>query len=130
MSIYFEKARELGELILNSDEAKKLQRTSEELSGNKEIIDKINAFSAYRERVAAEISDNSLSPAETEAKSAELMKKFEELNSEPVIRAQREADNEYEALINKVTDILNLTLGRNVTDSHGGCEGCGGCGKN
>ena len=130
MSIY-DKARELANELLLTEEAKKFIEMKYILSGNLESKDKIKRFT----ELSKYIRGGSLSEEELSEKQDALNSLVEDIKRDPVLRDYTIAENEFSNLINSVMSVFNETLFEDLKDeieegsgcSSGGCGGCSGC---
>lgn len=130
MSIY-DKARELANELLLTEEAKKFIEMKYILSGNLESKDKIKRFT----ELSKYIRGGGLSEEELSEKQDALNSLVEDIKRDPVLRDYTIAENEFSNLINSVMSVFNETLFEDLKDeieegsgcSSGGCGGCSGC---
>ncbi len=134
MSIYFEKARELGELILLSDEAKNLAEATDAFIKDEDAKKKFEEYKLYQQDVQKSMSNKQMTKEEFKIASKRLTEMAIELKQIPTIASLNFAENEYNGLIQQVMNILKLTItGANVEENAGcgccssrGCSSCGG----
>ena len=118
MSTYFEKSRELGNLIRESEQSKRLADARAAFSADIEASRKMAEFKEF-ERSA-------------QAGGVPVAAQLESLKKAPVIRELLEAEAEYDALFEQVIEVLRLTVYGEEADARGTgkCGGCAGCGAN
>ena len=133
MAAYEEKARELGNLILESDQKKKLEAAQAAFRADPEAQPRMDVYNAYLENVQTAIDSGVL----TEEQFAPMKKRMAEMAAElkayPVIGAMVAAENEFNAFVNQIMGILKETITGKESGgcagcsghSQGGCEGCG-----
>ncbi len=127
----FEKARELGKLILETKEAKNLNAKRFLFEADEQAQKKLNEYSRKRDEINMSINSNSLSDEELAQLRQELKAKAGKIMEDPIIRNMFAAEEEFSALVESVMDILRATIDGDFGDLEGGCTGncssCGGC---
>ena len=130
MSIYYEKARELGNLILSSEQAINLTDASAAFKKNKEAKQKMDEYNEYRSSIQKSIDSKAMSQDEFKMASKRLAEMIAELKKDPDVAALLYAENEFNGFVNQVMNILKLTItgGSNKEETEPEKEtGCGGC---
>lgn len=125
MNEIIEKARELGELIQNSEEMKKA-KNMEILQNNDDAAQELlKAYNMQRMNLARDMQNNKLSREEAVKKNNEA---FEEmLSKSETIKNYIDAKKEFDALVNQINQILNFYItGQDPNCTHD-CGTCGGC---
>ncbi|MCL2352662.1 MAG: YlbF family regulator [Firmicutes bacterium] len=152
MSLYFEKARELGEMIRESEESVRLAdartafgagaeaalvtaglresgKTAQNSEGGAPAAEKTAAFASE----PAEGSHKKTAPraVRTVRKRPDAPIPEPPICREAALGELLAAEKEYRALLEQVVDVLRMTVLGDVTDEpgEGRCGGCGGCGK-
>lgn len=124
----FEKARELGNLILETKEGKKLNDKRYIFDANEDAKRKLFEYSRYRDSIQIKINNGELSGEELKSEQENLKKKASEVMEDPIIREMFAAEEELSAIVNQVINILTATVEGNAD---GGCSGncsvCSGC---
>lgn len=124
----FEKARELGNLLLETEEGKKLNDKKYIFDGNEEAKRKLYEYSRYREGVQVKIHSGELSEEELKAEQENMKKKIDEVMADPIISDMFKAEEEFSYLVNQVMNVLRATIeGTSEGGCSGSCSSCGGC---
>ena len=132
MSNCYDKARELGNLILESSAAKKLHEARQVFEADAEAKKGLDEYSAFQMDFRSKASQGEISQDEFAANSEKLMQMAEKLQSNEIISNLMEAEAEFNDFVNGVMNILKFTItGTDASDACGchGCPGgnCGGC---
>ena len=114
MSIYFEKARELGGMIRESEQSIRLADAKTALADDPEAAEIIAEFKKFEK--------------DTRNSAGQIAIKAEELKKSPAIGRLIAAEEEYHALLDQVTDVLRMTVLGDDALEPGGCGGCKGRG--
>lgn len=127
MSIYFDKARELGRLILESEESIRLSDATDIFQQDEEAKQKMEEYKAYQAQVQQGMENGSLSTEQIKTASARLAQMAGALKQDPIVGALIFAENEFNSFVNRVMSVLKLTITGDACDE-GDCGGCAGCG--
>ncbi len=130
MSIYFEKARELGNMILESEQSIMLADATNEYKNNEECVKKMEDYKAYQENVRTSMQSGTLEKEEITMLTQRLTEMAIELKSDPVIAALVNAENEFNGFVNQVMNVVKATImgqDNSGCGSEDGCSGCSGC---
>jgi len=129
MSIYFEKARELGNLILTSEQAKNLADASAAFNKNEEAKEKLEEYKKYSANVQESADKKLLGKEELKIATQRLTEMVVDLKKDPDVAALTLAEGEFNGFVNQVMNILKLTItGAPVEEEENNKEGNGGCG--
>ncbi|HIV85515.1 MAG TPA: YlbF family regulator [Candidatus Monoglobus merdigallinarum] len=124
----FDKARELGELIKNSEAKKRAEETSERLAADKEASALIDRYNSIREQKYEELTKGQPTPEDAKNANEYIQAEFEKIAGNPVIKDYLEAAREYEMLLSQMDSILkHFIVGEQEQGCSGSCEGCSGC---
>lgn len=129
MSIY-DKARELGELILSTEESKRLSDARNAFDNDEEAQKVLFDYTNYRENLQLQIETGAADKQEFKDATKILNEKIQEVKKHPIINEMIKAENDFNSIINQVVDILKATAtGESPSGgcSSGGCSGCKGC---
>lgn len=120
-----DKTRELGELIQNSEEMKKVKDAEIAQSEDEEAQKLLQEFNLSRMNLARDMQNGNISREEAIEKNN---KAFEEvLEKSETIKNFIDAKNEFDAVINQMNQILNYYItGQDPNCTHD-CSTCGGC---
>lgn len=127
MSAYYEKARELGQLILESEESLRLSDASSAFQQSEEARQKMEDYKSYQTKVQRGMETGELSTEEIKSASTHLAQMAVALKQDPVVGAMIFAENEFNAFVNRVMNVLKLTITGDACDE-GDCSACAGCG--
>lgn len=126
MDIY-EKARELGDLISESEELQRLRSAEETIMNNQQALDIFNEFSAIRQEYVS-LMEGTDDQTKLEEVKATLLEKNDELMKNETTKNYIDSKTAVDNIFKSVTDILMKAV--NGTEDEGGCSssGCSGCG--
>jgi cell fate (sporulation/competence/biofilm development) regulator YlbF (YheA/YmcA/DUF963 family) len=128
MTIY-EKAKELGEMISESQELQNLRFAEETIINNQDALDIFNDFSAIREEYASLMAQGEDGERLEQVKRS-LIEKNEALMENHVTKSYIDSKNTVDNIFKTVTDILMRAVnGAEEESQGGGCSsgGCSGC---
>lgn len=127
MEIY-NKARELAELLLQTDEGKAMADARFIYEGNEEAKKLLFNYSQYRDGVQVKMESGTFSQEEFEKEKEKLDAMIAEVRANPIIADMINAENQFNALANQVMNVFKATIMGQDEDSCGGnCGSCGGC---
>ncbi len=128
---YFEKARELAKLLLDTEEGKRANLAKEAFLANPESVQKMDEFNKNQEIIKTKAHNGEYSEAEFKLVADETRVKFEELKNNAIISELFDSNTAFNDLISQTMNIFSATLAGNDDAggcSSGGCSGnCGGC---
>lgn len=128
----FEKSRELGELLVASEEYKKVQQAEETFNGDEVAQKKVGEFNEMQQAVQTMMQTPDPDQAAIAAMADRLRNMQAELVEMPAIKAMNEAQTEFSNLLNQVNQVLRFIITGEVDEGGcgGNCSGCGGsCGS-
>ncbi len=122
----FEKTRELGEMIRDSEEMKAYKAAEAAQQQDEQSQEAMKQFNLNRINLARDMQNGKLSREEAVEKNN---KAFDELcEKAPLIKEYADAKAKFDSMVNQVNTIINFY----ITGSTGGCThdcgSCGGCG--
>ncbi len=125
MNEIMEKARELGELIQNSEEMKNAKNMEILQDNDDNAQELLKAYNLQRMNLARDMQNNKITREEAVKKNNEA---FEEMLSQSdVISKYIDAKKEFDNLVNQVNQVLNFYItGQDPNCTHD-CGTCGGC---
>ncbi|MCL2565622.1 MAG: YlbF family regulator [Defluviitaleaceae bacterium] len=129
MSIYLEKAKELGKLILESDAAKNMGDAAAIYDADKEAVEQFEAYKVCFQAFQKKLEANELSEETYKDESAKLNEMADKLKEYPAIAGIISAENEFNAFVSDIMDVLRVTIMGQTGNGCGGGSGCGGCGS-
>ncbi len=131
MSEIFDKARELGNMILASEKAMLLADATNEFSLDDEAKAKMDEYKKYQEDVKISMQSGQASSEEVTIMTRRLTEMAVDLKAIPTVAALVYAENEYNAFVNNVMGVVKATImGQNTECDSGSCASCSsGCGQ-
>ncbi len=127
MSAVVDKAMELGELVLETAQAKKLNEAREAYNNDTEAKSRMDEFAAYKNTIQQGRDQNTLSDTEFKSAQNKLSDMSLELQAIPSIGNLISAENEFNLLVNQVFNVLRATItGQGSGCSPSDCSSCGG----
>ena len=123
----FEKSRELGELLVASDEYRKVQEAEEAFNNDEAAQAKIAEFNELQNGVQQLMQTPDPDQAAIAAMADRLRSMQAELIEMPAIKAMNDAQSAFSEVLNQVNQVLRFVITGQVDD--GGCGGnCSSCG--
>ena len=121
----YQKARELADVINNSEYAHILNEARENFEKNKELKKRFDDYTAYKADIKSRLIAKTLKPEEYKMENIKLDKISEELQDEEDLIALLTAEDEFNDFVNNVLSMLKTS----IQGGEGGCSsgGCGGC---
>ena len=128
MSI-FEKARELGEMLLQTEESKRFENAREAFLADDEAVNLFGEFKEMQTELQDRTSKGLLAGTEYESGIEKVSQKLEDIKTHQQIGGLYEAESEFYGLVNQTLSIIQATVSG---ETEGGCgghcaSGCGGC---
>ncbi len=123
----YEKARELGELIRESETKKRSDETSKALLADDEAKKLIDGYNRMQEEKMAEYSGKTPTKEEAQSVNDYLQREFEKLMVNPIIKDYIEAARDYEMMLTQMDSILKHFIAGEQDGCGGNCSACGGC---
>ena len=125
MEIY-NKARELAEMLLETEEGKAMADAKYIFDGNQEAKKMLFDYSQYRDSVQVRMESGALSQDEFQKETEKMNEMIKNLREDPIIGEMIRTENEFNKLVNQVMNVFKATIMGNNED--GGCSGsCGSC---
>ena len=126
MAEIFEKARELGEAIIESKEYKELKAAELAQENSEEAMALLKEYSEIRSRLAEEIHKGDVSEERIAQIREELEAAYEKTTTNELITAYINAQRTFQAVIDQMNNILSFHITGQIP---GGCSGnCSSCG--
>ena len=121
----FEKTRELGEMIQESELMKRAKDLEAQQQNDEEASALLKEFELNRLNLARDMQSGKISREEAIQKNNQA---FDELcEKSPIIREYIEAKQQFDAMVQQVNQILNYYItGADPNCTHD-CSTCGGC---
>ncbi len=129
MSIYFDKAREFGKLLLESDQGQRVTAAREAFDNNQEAVRTFEDFKAYQENIRESVKMGVMNQDEYTKASQNLLEKSDYLKKQPVINELLDSEAEFLAFVNQALGIIKATITGDLPENGcgGECGGCAGC---
>lgn len=121
----FEKTRELGQMIQDSEEMKAYKAAEAAQQNDPATQDAMSEFNLNRLNLASDMQNGKISREDAvEANN----KAFEELcEKAPLIRDYADKKEAFDKMINRVNTIINFYITGSTGDCTHDCSTCGGC---
>lgn len=122
----YQKARELGYLITESDYKKTLEEAQKIFNSNFELKEKFEDYTSYKSQTLKRIKMKQITEDELQKTKAELDIMSKELEDEDDLIFLLNAEKDFNNFVNKIMSILKSQI-----KGEQGCSGaaCGGCAK-
>lgn len=128
MAEIFEKARELGEAIIESKEFKELKEAEQNQENDPVALELLKNYSDVRSKLAAEIQKGDVGEERMAAIREELEQAYEEMTTNDNITAYINAQRTFQAIIDQMNNIISFHItGKMPGGCSGSCSTCGGC---
>ena len=125
MAEIFEKARELGEAIIESKEYQELKKAEAEQENDAEAMKLLQDYSILRSKLAEEIQKGDPGEERMNAIRTELEEAYEKMTTNDSITAYINAQRTFQAIIEQMNNILSFHITGKMP---GGCSGnCSSC---
>ena len=125
MAEIFEKARELGEAIIESKEYKELKAAELAQENDEEAMALLKEYSEVRSRLAEEIQKGDVSEERIAEIREELEEAYQKMTTNDLITAYINAQRTFQAVIDQMNNILSFHITGQIP---GGCSGnCSSC---
>lgn len=125
MTPIIEKTRELGELIANSEEMKKVKEAEAAQEADENAKTLLVEFNMNRMNLGRDIQNGKISEEEAVKLNNEAFNKMVE--SSETIKAYVEAKKELDRVVTEVNGILNYYITGQAPGCSHDCSSCGGC---
>lgn len=127
MAEIFEKARELGEAIIESKEYKELKEAELRQEQDEEALTLLKEYSDVRSRLASEIQKGDVDDSRIAEIREELEEAYEKMTTNDSITAYINAQRTFQAIIEQMNNILSFHItGKMPGGCSGNCSSCGG----
>ena len=131
MDIIFEKTRELGQALLESDVYKKMKEAEEKAMQNMEAAEMMALYLEKRSQIQGMMEEENPDPGAMKRLSDEMDEVQQKLQMVDDIVALTSARAEFNGLIGQINQVLQFIVTGRMTDEEGGCTGscnsCSGC---
>ena len=131
MDMIFEKTRELGQALLESDVYKKMKEAEEKAMQNMEAAEMMALYLEKRSQIQEMMEVENPDPGAMKRLSDEMDEVQQKLQMVDDIVALTTARAEFNGLIGQINQVLQFIVTGRMTDEEGGCTGscdsCSGC---
>ncbi len=134
MNPVFQKTRELGEALMQSEEYLAMKAMEDRAMGNSEAAETMGMYMEKKQTLEEMLMSEDPDAEQLRALSAQMDELQEQLQMIDDIRELTEARNNFSNLIEQVNGVLRFIITGETADEDeggcgaGGCEGCSGCG--
>ncbi len=134
MNPVFQKTRELGEALMQSEEYLAMKALEDRAMGNKEAADTMGQYIEKKQQLEAMLMSEDPDAEQLRGLSAEMDTLQEHLQMIDDIRELTEARSGFSNLIEQVNGVLRFIITGEMDEEEeggcgaGGCAGCSGCG--
>ncbi|MBR2452557.1 MAG: YlbF family regulator [Clostridia bacterium] len=124
-----EKAQELGTMIAESEESKRVTKAADAMNADDEAIALLKAYNDNRKAATEKLRGTDPTKEELEEYKNYVQAEFEKIVKNNLIAEYLEADREFEMMVNQVNAVLTYFItGQESASGEGGCSGnCAGC---
>ncbi len=127
MAEIFEKARELGEAIIESKEYQELKKAEANQENDPEAMKLLEDYSTLRSKLAEEIQKGDVSEERMKKIRSELEEAYEKVTENDNITAYINAQRMFQAIIDQMNNIISFHItGKMPGGCSGSCNTCGG----
>ncbi|MBR5157748.1 MAG: YlbF family regulator [Clostridia bacterium] len=127
MSQIYEKARELGMMIAESNEIKHFKALETVFLGDEEAQKVLNDYQMRREEITKEMRETDMTPETLKGYQEELQACMAKLVENKVVNDYLEAKSAFNNLITQVNTIISFCVEGEQEECGGNCAGCSGC---
>ena len=131
MDIVFEKTRELGQALLESEAYARMKKAEEKAMTNMQAAEMMASYLEKRTQIQEMMEVENPDPAAMKRLSEEMDSIQEQLHMVDDIVELTAARGEFNGLIGQINQVLQFIVTGRMTDEEGGCTGscnsCSGC---
>lgn len=125
-----EKTKELGKLILETDEYKNVKKSKEEFLDNEKAVKMMEEYNKKEQEIQKKMMNQELNEKEFQEEINNLKKMAEKLKENDAIANLLKSENTFNNLMNEVLAVLKASLGdigseNEHAHNHENCQGCG-----
>lgn len=124
-----EKAKELGEALMNDEKVKRLQIAMAENDNDFELQKLIGEFNLKRIALNEELGKSDKSDDKTKMLEKELKTLYQQVMENTSMAAYNEAKAEVDKIAHHINSIIQVSISGEAPDEgcSGGCSSCAGC---
>ena len=130
MDMVFQKTRELGQALMESEAYLKMKKAEEHAMQNEEAARAMGEFLEKRQQLQELMQSENPDPGAMKRLSDDMDAAQERLQMMDDIAALTEARNEFNSLIGQINQVLQFIVTGNMDDASGctgSCSTCSGC---
>ncbi|MBQ3423732.1 MAG: YlbF family regulator [Clostridia bacterium] len=130
MDAVFQKTRELGQALMESEPYIKMKEAEDKAMRNEEAARSMGIFLEKRQQLQKLMQSDNPDPGALKRLSNEMDEAQERLQMIDDILALNDARNEFNALISQINQVLQFIVTGDMTqpsNCSGNCQGCSGC---
>lgn len=128
MEEIFRLARQLGEKIIETEQAKNMADARFIFDNDEEAQKLLFDYNDYRNKMQEKMEKGEMDQEEFKRVSEEINEKIKELKAHPVVGQMVRTENEFNYFVNQVMNILKATIqGEEEGGCSGSCSSCSGC---
>lgn len=122
-----EKAGELGTMIAESEERKRVTEASDKMNANEEAVNLLKTYNDNRKAATEKLRGTNPSKEELKEFKDYVQKEFEKVAENPLIAEYIEASREFDNMVQQVNAVLSYFI-TGEENSGSGCSGnCSSC---
>lgn len=119
----YDKARELGVLIMETDYAKNLAQAKARFDANSEAKARFDAYTQENDKYLVDLRAKKLTPQEIAQTRRKIDQMLETLEAEADLVALLDAEQTFNDYVNSVMQLLKFTIAGDGCNSGGSCGG-------
>ena len=123
-----EKAAELGAMIRDSAEKKRLDEAAAAYNADDELISMIEKYNEHYAKVKADEESGSLREGVGEMVNQQLSAMYDVIMARPTMKEYTDANAAFDDLMQRVYSSITYQITGETGCGRGGCDGCSGCG--
>lgn len=129
--LILDKARELGQLIISSDEFTGFKAAEVELEKDSEAKNLISIYNRRREELMVQMAREDIDKEQMESIRNQIVEEFKKMAENQTVKSYVEAAEIFNALVSQMNSIIAFYVKGYSEDGYksGQNSGCGGCGK-
>lgn len=127
-ALIIEKAKELGELLKNSEQVKELAAARTAYEENTEIQNLLGQFNIHKMSIAAISKQENIDEKRLADHEAKMHEAYDKIMESDLMTQYQLKSQAVEALVSDINNILNFYItGETPSGCTGSCSTCGGC---
>lgn len=129
--LILDKAKELGQLIVSSDEFTSFKNAEAELEKNIEAKKLINIYNRKREELMVQMAQEDIDKDQMENIRNQIVEEFKKMAENKTVKSYVEAAETFNSLISHMNSIISFYVKGYSDEKHTSnkSSGCGGCRK-